>query len=200
MNLDEGLDGMDAAELREMCMMSLNDLEPQPAANIVLSYLFAEELTEGKIEQLSHDMMDDRLWEEYSDCLFHERFFSAYALLRDAFNGVFAEPTGVQFAVNVVAEDAEEMAMFDESLHSSMVRLLSCGLSPDALMHRLYEEQIQGEQFPQAPGIAWKLQQTADNGLERQFSLVSSAFWFESFGDVDQFEASSHADSSDEDE
>lgn len=199
MGLDDGLEGMDAAELREMCMMSLNDLEADEAAKVVLTHLFADELandelTEGKIEQLSHDMSDDRLWEEYSDCLYHERFFSAYALLREAFNGIFAQPTGVEFLVNVTAGNIEEMAIFDESPCASMVRLLANGLNDNDLLHRLYEEQIQGEQFPQAPGIVWKLQQVADEGLTRQFSVVSSSFWFESFAHIDEFDASSHAD------
>lgn len=201
MGLDDGLDGMDATELREMCMMSLNDLEAPEAAKIVLTHLFGnEDITEGKIEQLSHDMSEDKLWEEYSDCLFHERFFSAYALLREAFNGVFAQPTGVEFMVNVVAKEAEDLAIFDQSLHASMVRLLATGLGEDSLMQRLYEEQITGTQFPQAPGILWKLEQTGADELSRQYKMVSSAFWFGKFANVDEFEAESHADVDDEDE
>lgn len=203
MGLDDGLEGMDATELREMCLMSLNDLEADEAAKVVLMHLFADELannelTEGKIEQLSHDMSDDRLWEEYSDCLYHERFFSAYVLLREAFNGIFAQPTGVEFLVNVTAGDIDDMAIFDESPSASMVRLLANGLNENTLLHRLYDEQIEGELFPQAPGIVWKLQQVADEGLTRQFSVVSSFFWFESFAQIDEFEASSHADVTEE--
>ncbi|SIS90333.1 hypothetical protein [Neptunomonas antarctica] len=200
MNLDDGLEEMDASELREMCMMSLNDMEPHEAANVVLTRLFSNELPEGKIDQLSHDMPDDRLWEEHSDCLLHERFFSAYALLREAFNGIFAQPTGVQLTLDVTAKSSEDMAIFDESPDSSMVRLLASGLSEDALINRLYEDQIQGEQFPQAPGIVWQLEQIEDNGLTRQFSLVSSFFWFEQLGQLDEFEATSHADVTDEGE
>jgi hypothetical protein len=200
MNLDDGLEEMDATELREMCMMSLNDLEPHEAANVVLTRLFSNELPEGKIDQLSHDMPDNRLWEEHSDCLLHERFFSAYAFLRAAFNGIFSQPTGVELTVNVTAKNSDDMVIFDESLYSSMVRLLASGLSEDALINRLYEDQIQGEQFSQAPGIVWQLEQIEDNGLTRQFSLVSSFFWFEQLGQLDEFEATSHADVVEEDE
>lgn len=199
MDLDEGLEGMDDAELREMCMMSLNDLQPDEAANVVFTHLFSAE-TPGKIEQLSHDMLDNRLWEEYSDCLYHERFFSAYALLREAFNGIFAQPTGVEMTINVTGENSDDLAIFDQSLHSSIVRLLASGLSEDALIYRLYEEQIQGEQFPQAPGIVWRLEQLADNGLTRQFGLVSSYFWFDKFEKINDFSAVSHADVSVENE
>lgn len=193
MDLDQGLEKMDSAELREMCMMSLNDLEPDEAAKVVLSHLFSDE-SAGKIEQLSHDMVDNRLWEEYSDCLYHERFFSAYALLREAFNGIFAQPSGVEVTISVTGEDIEDMAIFDQSHYSSMVRLLASGQSDDALINRLYEDQIQGENFPQAPGIIWRLEQIADNGLTRKFNFVSSYFWLEQFEQVDNFSALSHAD------
>lgn len=193
MDFDDDVDAMEAAELREMCMMSLNDLEPADAAKAVLTHLFPE-LSKGKIDQISHDMMDDRSWEEYPDCLFHERFFSAYALLREAFNGTFAKPTGVELTFTVTAAHDEDMAIFDESLHSSIVRLLASGQGDDALINRLYEDQIQGTQFPEAPGLVWQLKQIADGGLMRQFSLVSSYFWMENFEQVDTFKAVSHAD------
>ncbi|MGO2235219.1 hypothetical protein B6N13_09165 [Marinomonas sp. UCMA 3892] len=193
MDFDDDVDKMDAAELREMCMMSLNDLEPADAAKAVLTHLFPE-LSKGKIDQISHDMIDDRSWEEYPDCLFHERFFSAYALLREAFNGIFAKPTGVELVVTVTAERVEDMAIFDESLHSSIVRLLASGQGDDALINRLYEDQIRGAKFPEAPGLVWQLKQIADAGLTRQFSLVSSYFWMENFEQVESFDAVSHAD------
>ena len=193
MDFDDDVDAMDAAELREMCMMSLNDQEPVGAAKVVLTHLFPE-LSAGKIDQISHDMLDDRSWEEYPDCLLHERFFSAYALLREAFNGTFAKPTGVELAITVTAEHIEEMAIFDESLHSSIVRLLANGQGDDVLINRLYEDQIKGTHFPEAPGLVWQLKQVADEGTTRQFSLVSSYFWMESFEQVESFEAESHAD------
>lgn len=199
MDFDDNLEQMDTTELREMCMMSLNDLEPDEAAKVVLTRLFPDE-SQGKIEQLSHDMPDDRLWEEYSDCLYHERLFSAYALLREAFNGVFAQPTGVELTLTVTGQDSEDMLIFDQSPYSAIVRLFASGQSDDALINRLYEEQIQGQQFPEAPGIVWQLKQIADNGLTRQFSLVSSYFWLKNFQQLDNFKAVSHADAADEDE
>ncbi|GGN31017.1 MULTISPECIES: hypothetical protein [Marinomonas] len=193
MDFDDDVEAMDAAELREMCMMSLNDQEPAGAAKVVLTHLFPE-LSAGKVDQISHDMLDDRSWEEYPDCLLHERFFSAYALLREAFNGTFAKPTGVELAMTVTAEHIEDMAIFDESLHSSIVRLLANGQGDDALINRLYEDQIKGTHFPEAPGLVWQLKQVAGEGTTRQFSLVSSYFWMENFEQVESFEAESHAD------
>ncbi len=196
MGFDEDVEEMASSELREMCMMSFNDLSHSEAAGIVLTHLFPE-LTAGKVDQLSHDMLDERAWEQYPDCLYHESLFSAYALLREAFNGTFAQPTGVSLVLSVSASDADDLAIFDACPESSMVRLLANGQSENALIHRLYEDQIQGDEFPEAPGIVWQLQQLADEGSSRQFSLVSSQFWFGDFEDMSTFEASSHADSVD---
>lgn len=193
MGFDEDLDSMDATELKEMCMMSLNDQEPADAAKVVLTHLFPD-LKPGKVDQISHDMMDDRSWEEYPDCLYHEGFFNAYGLLRDAFNGTFAKPTGVEFVMTVTADHLDDMAIFDESLEPAIVRLLASGQGDDALINRLYEDQIKGTLFPEAPGIVWQLKQVTDSGLTRQFSLVSSYFWLENFEQLDGFEAVSHAD------
>lgn len=85
MELEDGLEGIDSSEFREMCMMFLNDLEAHEAAKVVLTH-------------------------------------------------------------------------------------------HNALLHRLYEDQIKGDEFPQAPGIVWQLTQLADNGLTRQFGVASSFF------------------------
>ncbi|MBB1269041.1 hypothetical protein [Shewanella sp. SR44-3] len=193
MELDEGLEGMDATELREMCMMSLSDLEPAAAAKVVLTHQFSEELAEGKIDQLSYDLAGDRMWEEYSDCQLHHKLFSCYALLREAFNGIFAEPTGVIFSVKITA-DADALTVFDEPPHAAMVRLLAVGLSPDALMHRLYEDQLSGEIFEEATGILWQCEQVSATERSREFSLISSAFWFAALEGIDDFSGQTHKD------
>ncbi|MBJ7552108.1 hypothetical protein [Marinomonas ostreistagni] len=193
MDFDE-VDSLDDSELRDMCVMSLGDLEPDDGAMIVLTHLFPT-LKRGKIEHMAHDMLQDRSWEEYPDCLFHERFFNAYELLREAYGSKFAKPTGVEMTLTVSAVQAEDLAIFDKSLAPSMVRLLASGLESDALMHRLYEDQIKGTSFPEASGIVWQLKQTANNGVSRQFSLVGSQFWLASFEHIQSFGGVAHADS-----
>ncbi|WP_434950424.1 hypothetical protein ACRWQL_13195 [Shewanella sp. HL-SH4] len=44
------------------------------------------------------------------------------------------------------------------------------------------------------------MQQTAAEGLTRQFTMVGSSFWFSKFAEIEQFDATSHADVLDEDE
>lgn len=79
MAFEDELDEMTPGELKEMCLISLNDFKPAEAAKFVLNHLFQDEvaketITEGKIDQLSHQMVESSLWEEYPDPSFHKRF------------------------------------------------------------------------------------------------------------------------------
>ncbi|MBV7317570.1 hypothetical protein [Shewanella sp. NIFS-20-20] len=67
--------------------MSLNELSPKDTAKFFIAQLFGDEVTQGKIVQISNDTQGDRLWEKYLNGLFHQRFYSAYAILREAFSG-----------------------------------------------------------------------------------------------------------------
>ena len=200
MGLNEGLDGLPAAELEEMCLMSLSDFEPPEAARFVLTYLFADELTEGKIDQLSHEMPEDRLWEEFSDCHCHRAFFNAYGLLRRAFNGTFPEPTGVQCTVDITAEQAADFEVFAETPQAPLIRLLAAGMEESAILNRLYDEHISGDSFPEAAGILWDVEQVSLVDLQAQYTLTSSAFWFGGLEEIHAFEGQTHADTVAEDE
>ncbi len=198
MDMADGLDSMNPSELKEMCLMSLNDFEPHEAAKYVLTYLFKEEITEGKIEQLSHQMPENRMWEESSDYLFHKRLFDAYGLLREAFNGIFKQPTGVEFTVKITSQEKDTFNDFKESPHSVLVRLLSCGLDAGEILNRLYDKQIAGDKFEESKGILWDIEDVSDTDQEVKYKLISSEFWFGGLADVSQFEADTHADSNDE--
>ncbi|MDO9109956.1 MAG: hypothetical protein Q7U40_04815 [Desulfatirhabdiaceae bacterium] len=198
MGLDDGFDAMNPGELKEMCLMSLNDFEPDEAAKFVLTYLFKEEITEGKIDQLSHQMSETRLWEESSDYLFHKRLFDAYGLLREAFNGIFSQPTGVEFTVNITSQNKDGFNVFEKSPHAALVRLLSCGLDAGEILNRLYAEQIAGDMFEESKGILWVLIDVSHSDQELKYKVISSEFWLGRLADVSQFEAHTHADTSDD--
>jgi hypothetical protein len=139
-------------------------------------------------------MFEERSWEAYPDCLYHERFFNAYGLLRDAFNGKFTKPTGVEMLITVSAANSEELKIFDRSAKPAMVRLLASAQDEDALINRLYEEQIQGKDFPEAAGIIWQLDEVSNVNNQRQFKLISSYFWLSPFESLSHFNGTSRAD------
>lgn len=194
MGLEDGLDAMNPDELKEMCLMSLNDFKPEEAARFVLTYLFNEEITEGKIDQLSHQMSEDSMWEEYSDYSFHKRFFNAYGLLREAFNGIFTEPTGVEFTVKIISQEKDSFDVFEEYPQAPIVRLLSCGLDAGEILNRLYDEQIAGDTFEESKAIVWELEETSRTDGEVKYNIISSQFWFGGLADVSQFDGHTHAD------
>jgi len=197
---EDELGGMDESELKEMCLMSLNDFEHHESAKFLLTYIFKDEITDGKIDQLSHQMVENNLWEEHSDPAYHWSLFNAYGLLRKAYNGIFAEPTGVKFRIKITANKKGDFEIFDSSLHAVIVRLLSNGLNENAILNRLYEEQINGEHFPDAKNILWILKEISITEKERQYEITSSDLWFGELENVARFDAKTHPDTEEEDD
>lgn len=194
------LGGMSEPELREMCLMSLNDFEHHESAKFLLTHIFKDKITEGKIDQLSHQMIENKLWEEHADSAYHWSLFNVYGLLRKAYNGIFKEPTGVKFTIKITANNSESFEIFDSSLHAVIVRLLSNGLPEDAILNRLHEEQISGETFPDAKNILWILKELSITKEERQYEITSSELWFGELEEVVRFDAKAHPDVEEEDE
>ncbi len=197
---EDELGGMSESDLEEMCLMSLNDAEHHESAKYLLTHIFKDEITEGKIDQLSHQMVENKLWEEHSDAACHRSLFNAYGLLRKAYNGIFKEPTGVKFTIKITADKNDSFEIFDPSLHAVIVRLLSNGLAETAILNRLYEEQISGKNFPDANNILWILKEISITEIERQYEITSSDLWFGELAEGMIFDAKAHADAEEENE
>ena len=197
---EDELGGMSPSDLEEMCLMSMNDFEHHESAKFLLAHIFKDEMTEGKLEQLSHQMVEAKLWEEHADPAYHTRLFNAYGLLRKAYNGIFKEPTGVQFTIKIAADEKESFEIFDRSLHAVVVRLLANGLDETAILNRLYAEQVSGESFPDAKNILWILEEISTKEKERQYEITSSDLWFGELKEGMRFEAKAHADEEEKDE
>jgi|GEM_PF-455876 len=191
---------MSKTELKEMCLMSFNDFEAHESAKLLLAHIFKDEseITEGKIDQMSHKMVDNNLWEEHADPAYHMSLFNAYGLLREAYNGTFTEPTGVKFTVKIIADKEESFAIFEPSLHAVVVRLLAHGLKESAILNRLFEEKISGDNFPDAANILWILKEISTTDKERQYEITSSHLWFGDLEDTTSFAADAHADAQEE--
>ncbi len=194
MEFEDDLESMSDSDLKEMCMMSLNDFEAEDAARYVLKHLLNDELPDGKIDQTAHDMVENKLWEEFADPSFHKRFFDAYGLLREAFKGTFAAPTGVRFQVRVQAQQKDDFDLFRPATEPALTRLLSAGIAENAILNRLYAEKIKGDQFPEAENILWQVKAVSSSATEAVFEITSSELWFGDLEDVDSFDAVTHAD------
>jgi hypothetical protein len=182
------------AELKEMCLMSFTDMEPREAAEVVLSYLFPEELNAGQIENLAHQMLTEKLWEENPELPLHKGYYQATQLLHDAYNGTFPATKAVEFQVRCTAQNAEDLAVFTAEPAAPLLRLLAPGLPGNALINRLFSTQLEGDKFEEAKSMLWQLttKEKTDNSIT--FDVVSSAYWLEDFKYADTYEAPTHAD------
>lgn len=69
-------------ELREMCIISLQDYAPVEAAYLVLIHDMGDVLRDGKARNLAGELLEEKRWEEYADSTLHERMFTAGILPR----------------------------------------------------------------------------------------------------------------------
>ena len=177
------------AELREMTQLALTDLEPAAAAEVVLGHLVGDELTPGQLDQLAHQLPEEKLWEENPRLDLHPHFFSATQLLYDAFNGKFPHPQAVEFQVKITATDPADLAVFEPEPAVPLVRVLAAGLPERALLHRLFSEQLAGGEFAEAASILWQAKQVEKTDNSLTFDIVSSSYWLEDIKFADTYEA-----------
>ena len=157
--------------LPELLEMAISDYEPNEAAEIVLRYKFPEELNEGQIQQIAHNMLIDKVCEEYPEIPMQGRLFHVNQLLFKAYNGKFpnAKASVVHFSMTPVEVDLAKVLTKE-----NVLKLLNNGLSDRNLIKRLFDEQMtQNIPFPEAEGIVWELN-TNDNV---NFTLVTSENW-----------------------
>ncbi len=181
-------------DLEEMCLMSLNDYEPEEAAKIVLEYVFKDRLKKGQILNLSNEILEDKMWEEYADLAMHEDFFNVNQLLFQAFSGQFPQPEAVQFQVSIKANEQNDISIFEDYPEATLIRLLVASMPENTLIFRLFEEQVVGHEFKDAKDIIWQLKTEKISENELIFDVISSSYWFYDFKFVDAFEAETHAD------
>lgn len=181
-------------ELREMCLMSLTDNEPEDAAKIVLEYVFKDRLTKGQIDNLSNEMLDEKIWEEYADLAMHEELFNVNQLLYEAYNGKFPQPEAVKFQVKITGIDNGKFSILKKFPEAPLIRLLVSGMPQNTLIFRLFEEQIAGGKFIDAKDIIWQIKIDFVNEKERLVEVISSLYWFHDFKYITEFKGDTHAD------
>lgn len=163
--------------LQEMLFMAIGDFEPNEAAQIVLNYKLSDDLNVGQIEQISNEMLIDKVCEEYPEIHLHKHLFSINQLLYKAFNGTFpnAKASLIQFSIS--DNDSETL------LKSDILKAFNNGLNDSNLIRRLFDAPMTTDaDFPDAESIVWELS-SSDN---LNFELITSEYWLdrESFLDT----------------
>ena len=182
-------------ELQEVCLMAMQDLEPEAAAHLVLKYKMGHLLKEGQIKNLSVEMMDEKLWEEYADQSLHEQFFNVGSLLYQAFPSTFPKPDAVSLLLEVTAENDSAKKLLAGSVDESfLVRLIADGMDDKTVLHRMFEDQIVGKSFPEAANIIWILNSEEKAQDKKHIEIISSGYWFDPLSQMNGFESSAYSD------
>ena len=122
------------------------------------------------LEQISHNMLIDKVCEEYPEIHLQGTLFHINQLLFKAYNGKFpnAKASVVHFSMTPVDGEVKELTA------ENVLKLLNNGLSDRNLIKRLFDDQMSKNiPFPEAEGIIWELN-TKDNV---NYSLVTSENW-----------------------
>lgn len=176
-------------ELKDYVLLGLGDLERPEAAKLVLTYLLADALNEGQIQNIAHELEEEKLWEEYADINLHKYFFQATELLYEAFNGGFPHPKAEAISLILKpihptsAEDVKDLSAV------STLRLLSAGFDESSLLMRLFEEELKNGEFADAAGIIWHQTVKMITPDTFELTVVSSEYWFEDFAAPESFPA-----------
>ena len=188
-------DGMDEDELKEMCLLSLQDFEPEEAAAIVLEYCLGNQLSAGQIQNLSVEMLDEKLWEEHADMALHERLFIVSSIMYSAFPNAFPEPDAVKASFSVSAtDDSGRHVLLNSMTESFLIRLLASGMDEDTALNRLFEEQLAGNTFPEAEFIIWITNSESSANDTFRVEVISSGTWLDALRDTKSFSAVAWSD------
>lgn len=170
----------DTEGLRELLFMAITDFEPVEAARVVLEYKLGEHLSEGQIEQISNDMLNDKVCEEYPEMELQSALFHINQLLFKAYNGKFPSSSATIIECAITSSDEENKVALSKEI---VLRLFNDGLSDRNIVKRLFEEQMKGNvEFPEAENIIWELQNpdkdqyriTTSGNLIKKDEIISS--------------------------
>ena len=76
----------------------------------------------------------------------------------------------------------------NKNLEAALIRLLAQGMPENTLIKRLFDDQLNGEEFSDAKDIIWQYTQSKnEDGIT--FTIISSTYWFHDFKYVESFEA-----------
>jgi len=160
----------DPDELKELLKMGLSDLEPHEAAAVVLRYKLGEVLSDGQIENISHEMTDATEAKRNSDLSLHYPLFNINRLLYVAFNGLFPSAKATRLGFELSLEEDSADALNKELA----LKAVSSGLVENNPIIRLFDGQLDGkEPFDDAEHIVWELHKISENN----YTLITSDYW-----------------------
>jgi len=178
-----------ADELREMCLLALQDLEPAKAAAVLLKYRLGTNLSDGQIRNYSVESQHERLWEQAADLEFHHTMFNVASLLNAANEMAFPAPDALRVSLLITCDDPAMLAVFADSMDRAfLIRMLSAGMQDTAILNRLFGEQIAKGKISDAGSIIWGVHAGAITEGSICLKVISSAYWLSALRETESFE------------
>jgi len=153
-------------ELLELLFLAISDFEPEEAAAIVINYKLSHVLNKNQIDQIAHEMLLDKISEEYADIALHHQLFNINQLLHKAYKGTFpnAKATLVDFEITPNKKVTKEVVL----------KALNATLAKNNVIVRLFQNALAGkEAFDEAESIVWELKATGAHS----YRLTTSEYW-----------------------
>jgi hypothetical protein len=85
--------------------MALQEMQIEEATEVVLKYRFKELLSKGQIQNIAHDMLNEKLWEEYQEISFHKELYNCAVLMKWAFPRKFPETNALKCVIEVMPQN-----------------------------------------------------------------------------------------------
>ncbi len=190
------VEGVAESDALEMTLMALQDRDLDEAADAVLQAVFGETMRRGVRDNLSHEIADDRPWEDFADLSQQAGIFSAVVLLQQAFPQRIARPDAVSITARVQTASGTGMAWLDTDTvdPALMLRILAAGMDERAMLRRVFDESLAGSDFPEAAGILWQVSRGPNQAAAREFTMISSHPWFGPLEDAENWTAQAWPD------
>ena len=181
------------AEVLDLTLMVLQDLEEQGAGELVLEAVFGDALSPGVRQNLVTDLRDERPWEQFAQIDKQAGVFTAMVILQQAFPQLYATPDALRMRVQITAAgEAGDRLLYGIPPASLLLRLLASGMPEDATLNRLFEDELAGRRLADAPHILWRTVRADDaaTGERRHgFDLYASWHWLEPLRGIAGWEA-----------
>lgn len=176
-------------ELRDMCLLALQDLQPPAAAALLLTLKLGTKLSEGQIRNYSIESQHERLWEQAGDLEFHQTMFNIASLLNAANGMEFPTPDALRVSLSIESAEAEMLGVFEDSMDRALlVRLLSAGMDGSAILNRLFGDQIATGKIADADSIIWGVDIDSSEKTPIRLKITSSAYWLDGIRGTQSFE------------
>lgn len=155
-------------ECIEYLQMAVSEVKPNEAAQIMLTYKLSASLNEHQIEQISNDMLIDKISEEYPEIDLHCDLYSINQLLYKLYNGKFPNAKAISIEILAEIEDNTEILTKEQIL-----KYLMHMVSDRSIIKRLFADKLAHDvPFEEADSIIWKLDHE-----NNRYTLYTSEYW-----------------------